>query len=216
MACRRCAQVLAEQRPDVDAVAQHEAVAEQVANAQADDRPIPLAVAQHEVCHVVTAHVVGGQTLLEVIARPDSGSTWHVSPFEGDPAGTRDRVLRAIVYTLAGGIADERNGIGWPCSRKDVLLADRFMATIGHGGGHDTALSPLRFMAREIVRDAWQLIIEPLAVVLQAQRRLAGAGATEFLEGSAPAGELRWLYRRARAFASPTQSSGQPVVPGAG
>jgi hypothetical protein len=215
MTCRRCAQVLAEQQPDVAAVAQHATVAEQAAEALADDRPIPLAVAQHEASHVVTAHVVGGQHLVEVVARPDSGSTWHVSPFEGsdDPAALRDRVLRAIVGMLAGGVVDERNGLGWPCSRRDVLLADRFLALIGHDGGHDTALDPLRRMAREIVRDAWQPLIQPLSLVLQAQRRLAGAGVTAFLEGSSEAQGLRWFY--GRAFASRT-ISGQPVdVPGA-
>jgi hypothetical protein len=217
MACRRCAQVLAEQRPDVEPLAQHAKVADQVAEALVDDRPIPLAVAQHEIAHLVTAHVVGYPgAFLECIARPTSGSTWFVSPFEGpdDPAAVRDRVMRAITYTLAGGVADERNGIGWPCSRTDVLLVDRYMAQIGHGGGHSDAIAPLRFLAAEIVRDAWLPLIVPLATVLQAQRRLAGPkGVTAFLEKSPEAGELRWLYQR--AFASPTQSSGQPVVPGA-
>jgi hypothetical protein len=213
MTCRRCAQVLAEPQATVEAVAQHEIVAKQAAEALADDRPIPLAVAQHEICHVVAAHVVaahvvGGQALLEVIARPDSGSTWHVSPFEGDPAGTRDRVLRAIAYTLAGGIADERNGLGWPCSRRDVLLADRFIALIGHDLGHDTALAPLRFMAAEIVRDAWQGLIQPLAIVLQAQRRLAGPGVMAFLEKNAQAQELRWFY--SRAFTKQGQVAAEP------
>jgi hypothetical protein len=214
MTCRRCAQVLAAQRPDVDAVAQHAKVAEQAAEALVDVRPIPIEVALHEIAHLVTAQIVGGQTLLECIARPDSGSTWHVSPFEGDPAGTRDRVLRAIAYTLAGRVADDRNGMErWPfCSRTDQLLVDLWLAQIGHDGGHDDALSPLRFLAAEIVRDAWLPLIVPLATVLQSQRRLGGPGVTAFLEKSPEAAQLRWFYRRAFA---PTLSE-QSVVPGAG
>jgi hypothetical protein len=214
MACRRCAQVLAEQRPDVEPLAQHARVAEQVAEARVDLRPIPIEVALHECSHVVTAAVVGYPgALLECIARPTSGSTWFESPLEGSDDGLRDRVRRAAVYTLAGGVADERNGIGWPCSRTDVLLVDRYLAQIGHDGGHSDAMAPLRFLAAEIVRDAWQPLIVPLAVVLQAQRRLAGPGITAFLESAPEAQELRWFYQR--AFASPTISGPSAVVPGA-
>jgi hypothetical protein len=213
MSCRRCTQVLAEpQKPDVEPLAQHAKVAEQVAEALVDLRPIPLAVATHEASHVVVGAIVGGQTLLEIVARPTSGSTWHVSPFEGDPAGVRDRVHRAAVYTLSGRASDDRNGLElWPfCSRGDENLVDLWLAQIGHDGGHSDAIAPWRHLAGEIVRDAWQPLIVPLAIVLQAQRRLAGPGVTAFLEKSPEAAQLRWLYRR--AFISSGQSV---VVPGA-
>ena len=216
MGCRRCAQVLAEQVPDVEPLAQHARVREQAAEALVDTRPIPLPIAQHEICHLVAAHVVGYPgAFLECIARPTSGSTWFESPFEGSDDGLRDRVLRAITYTLAGRVADDRNGMErWPfSSRTDLLLVDRWLAQIGHAGGHSDAIAPLRFLAAEICRDAWKPLIVPLAVVLRDQRRLAGPGVTAFLEKSPEAQELRWFYRR--AFASPT-SKEQPVdVPGA-
>jgi hypothetical protein len=87
---------------------------------------------------------------------------------------------------------------------------DLWLAQIGHAGGHDDALSPLRHLAAEICRDAWQPLIVPLAIVLQAQRRLAGPGITAFLESAPEAQELRWFY--SRAFISSGQSA---VVPGA-
>ena len=202
--CRRCAQVLAEPGPEVEALAQHASVAEQVAEALVDDRPIPLPVAQHEIGHILGAWCCASEKLIAVIARPRSGSTWHESPLEGsqDPAALRDRVLRAIPGILAGTEVDRRNGLDWPCSRRDVLLADRFMATIGHVGGHDTALAPLRYLARDLVRDSWTSLLEPMALVLQEQRQLPGPAIAKFLEGSDQARELRWFY--SRAFATPT------------
>jgi len=200
--CRRCAQVLAEPRPTVEPLAQHGTVAEQVTEALVDDRPIPLPVAQHEIGHILGAWCCVSEKLIAVIARPSSGSTWHESPLEGsqDPAALRDRVLRAIPGILAGAEVDRLNGLDWPCSRGDVLLADRLLATVGHVGGHDAALRPLRHLAREIVRDGWPLI-EPLALVLQEQRQLPGPAIAKFLEGSPEARELRWFY--SRAFATP-------------
>jgi hypothetical protein len=209
MACRRCAQVLAE--PTVEPDAPLVTVVRKAAEALSDDRPVPLVVALHECGHLVVQWICGGPKLVSVMARSTGGSTLHESPLAGDqdPAALRSRVHRAIVGTLAGAEVDARNGgLGWRIHRADVLLVDSLLATIGHDGGHDAALAPLRLIAREAVRDAWSLIA-PLATVLQAEHMLEGEPVIAFLEGNAQAQELRWFY--GRAFATPTHTA-PPLV----
>lgn len=204
MPCRQCAQALEEVKPDAqaDLDAQVVTLVRKAAEALTDDQPVPLPVAEHEAGHAVVGYLVAGTKLVSIMVRSTGGSTFHESPLEGDPAALRGRVLRAIVGTLAGGAVDDRNGLGWRVHRKDVLAVDRFLATIGHDGGHDTALKPLRTIAAEAVRDAWQTLIAPLAVVLQSEPFLEGEPVIAWLEGSKEAQQLRWFY--SRAFPTPT------------
>jgi len=195
--CRRCS---AAEPAAVTAVGQHAVISRQVAEAAVDDRLIPLPVALHESGHVLVDFVCGGEKLIEVIARPDSGSTWHESPLDhpdDDEATRRSRVRRAIVGILAGAEVDRRNGLSWPVSRNDALQADRMLAAIGHPGqGHDTALAPLRATAVLAVHDARDLIKE-LGVWLAAAGRLPGPVVEAWLASRPDAQELVSYYSRA-------------------
>jgi hypothetical protein len=199
--CRRCS---AAKPAAVPAVDQHAAVKRQVEEAADDDREIPLPVALHEIGHVLTNFCVSGEKLLEVIARPDSGSSWHESPEhpDDDEITRRSRYRRALVGILAGAEVDKRNGgawngLSWLVSRHDADVADRMLAAIAHPNqGHDEALAPLREIAAMAVHDAWPLINE-LGVWLQAAGRLPGPVLTKFLESNPAALSLRSYFSAA-------------------
>jgi hypothetical protein len=205
-----------------------------IAHALRKGSPQDRAVCLHESSHALAAYACGAPPLRAVSVdwvgggetdnrrlRPEGTPDVPIADVYSfmrreNPAELRRITSRQIVALLAGRAADERGDYrpDVACSASDIDKANHLAAeAVGGLAGVKKFMAPLQAAAISLVNDGWPIIRE-LAAWLSDERRLPGPVISAWLNCREDARKLQDHYTR--AFASPTQSSGQPVVPGAG
>lgn len=177
------------------------AIADETARQMAAIVPLPPNVARHEGGHTALGWIVGDMPLVAVEIGRESGRLGRVlhvgllAGAAGDATELRRRCVRACISLWGGLEADLHMGRPeWSGSRVDRELIDvASEAFAGDERARRAEADRLRRVSRGLVAEAWPLI-EGLAQLLDAKRRLTGAEVDAFLAGQPLAVDLRLLY----------------------